>query len=336
MFRLAKVLLLLHAAGLAICAPGLGQAPRGAAPGAANPVAAAPGRIEGSDDPIPVGASISGIVEDVLVKQGDRISAGQVLVRIACEEVTARLQQRRAEFEAAASLYTKLVNGARPQEIEIATAEVRLAQARLAETKARLTRGQALVKTNDISRAAFDTAERDHFMAESQLESAQLRLRLLEAGTRDEEIAEAKARKIALQHSIVATEAELSKCEIRSSIDGVVLHKYVSKGELVSVFHPKPLVSIVALRNYRVRAEVDEHDIGRVRVGQKVRIALNGAPDRHLHGQVASLAPVMGRRRILTSDAADKSDRDVLEVLIDIENQPASIPIGLRVSVIFY
>jgi hypothetical protein len=44
----------------------------------------------------------------------------------------------------------------------------------------------------------------------------------------------------------------------------------------------------------------------------------------------------MGRRRILTSDPADKSDRDVLEILIDIDDQPASLPIGLRVSVVFY
>jgi multidrug resistance efflux pump len=301
-----------------------------------KPVAAAPGRIEGSADAIQVGASISGIIEDVLVKQGDRISAGQVLIRIECDDVAARLKQRRAEYESAVALHEKLVNGPRPQEIDIAIAEVKSADAGLAEAKARLTRGQALVKTNDISRAAYDAAERDHHVAQSQLDSAQLRLRLLQAGTRKEELAEAKARKIALEHSIAATEAELAKCEIRSSIDGIILHKHVSKGELVSVFFPKPLVSIVELRHYRVRAEVDEHDVARIRIGQKVKITLNGSPDRHLHGRVASLAPVMGRRRILTSDPADRSDRDVLEVLIDIDEQPPSLPIGLRVSVIFY
>lgn len=334
MSRLARLLLsaaIVTGSGLAF-----GQASQSSDHERQTPVAAAPGRIEGSADPIQLGASISGIIEDVLIKQGDRISVGQVLVRIACEDLSARLQQRRAEYEAAASLHTKLINGPRSQEIDIAVAEVKLAKARLAEAQARLTRGQVLVKTNDISRAAFDTAERDHFMAESQLESAELRLRLLRAGTRDEELAEARARKIALQHSIAATEAELSKCEVRSSIDGIVLHKHVSKGELVSMFFPKPLVSIVELKNYRVRAEVDEHDVGRVRVGQKVRITLNGNSDQHLRGYVASLAPVMGRRRILTSDPADKSDRDVLEVLIDIIDQPEIIPIGLRASVIFY
>jgi HlyD family secretion protein len=336
MSRWVPLLLSLSAMTVISAAVAFAQTPPNPERDRSNPVAAAPGRVEGSADTVQVGVSISGIVDDVLVNQGDRISTGQLLVRINCTDVAARLEQRRAEFEAAASLYSKLVNGPRAQEIDIAVAEVKLAKARLAEAQARLTRGQALVKTNDISRAAFDTAERDNFMAESQLESAQLRLRLLEAGTRDEEIAEAKARKIALQHSIIATEAELSKCEVRSTIDGIVLQKHVSKGELVSVFFPKPLVSIVEMKNYRVRAEVDEHDIGRVRVGQKVRVVLNETAGPHLRGHVASLAPVMGRRRILTSDPADKSDRDVLEALIDIDDQPASLPIGLRVSVVFY
>lgn len=334
MSRSARLLFVIQMAATLGAAAAFGQALPAADP--EKPVAAAPGRIEGSADAIQVGASISGIIEDVLVKQGDRISAGQVLIRIECNDVAARLKQRRAEYDSAVALHEKLVNGPRPQEIDIAIAEVKSATAGLAEAKARLTRGQALVKTNDISRAAYDTAERDHHMAESQLDSAQLRLRLLQAGTRKEELAEAKARKIALEHSIAATEAELAKCEIRSAIDGIVLHKHVSKGELVSVFFPKPLISLVELRHYRVRAEVDEHDVARISIGQKVKITLNGNPGRHLWGRVGSLAPVMGRRRILTSDPADRSDRDVLEVLIDIDDQPASLPIGLRVSVIFY
>lgn len=333
MSRSARILFLIQVATTLMPAAASGQT----APAATldKPVAAAPGRIEGSADTIQIGASISGIIEDVLVRQGDRISAGQVLIRIECNDVAARLKQRRAEYDSAVALHEKLVNGPRPQEIDIAIAEVESASAGLAEAKARLTRGQALVKTND-SRAAYDAAERDHHMAESQLDSAQLRLRLLQAGTRKEELAEAKARKIALEHSIAATEAELTKCEIRSTIDGIVLHKHVSKGELVSVFFPKPLVSIVELRHFRVRAEVDEHDVARIRIGQKAKITLNGNPDRPLWGRIASLAPVMGRRRILTSDPADRSDRDVLEVLIDIDDQPANLPIGLRVSVIFY
>ena len=70
----------------------------------AKVIAAAPGRIEGSSDAIAVGASISGIVEQVLVRQGDKVSAGQLLVRLACNDVASQLKVREAEHDALADL----------------------------------------------------------------------------------------------------------------------------------------------------------------------------------------------------------------------------------------
>jgi len=297
-------------------------------------VAAAPGRIEGSADPVEIGSSTSGIIQEVPVEQGDKISVGQLLVRIDCNDIAAQLQQRIADRDATAALYRKLVNGPRQQEIDIAQADVELAEARLAEAQTRLTRSQSLVNLNDISRATFDTALRDSTMAAAQVDSARLRLRLLKAGTRVEELDEAKARMMSAERAVAVTTAELAKCEIKSPIDGVVLSKHVSVGELVSLFFPKPLLTIEELRHLRVRAEVDEHDVPVVRVGQKVEVVIDASP-QHLTGTVTSLAPMMGRRKILTSDPADKSDRDVREVLIDIDGSPQSIPIGLRVSVLF-
>jgi HlyD family secretion protein len=312
------------------------QAPSERVEGRPKVVAAAPGRVEGSSDAIAIGASISGIVEKVSVRQGDTVSAGQILVRIACNDVAAQLAARSADLEAAVALHRKLVNGPRPQEIDIARSEVALADARLAEARQRLTRSQGLVERNDISRAAYDTAERDSRMAAAQLDVARKRLHLLEVGTREEEVAEANARMVAAQNAVMVTQAELAKCDVKSPIDGIVLRKHVSEGELVSLYFPKPLITVAELRRYRVRAEVDERDVPRVRPGQNVEIVVNASTPSRLQGRVASLAPVMGRRQILTADPADKSDRDVMEVMIDIDKKPENLPIGLRVSVIFF
>jgi HlyD family secretion protein len=298
-------------------------------------VAAAPGRIEGSQEPVSVGASITGIVEKVTVRQGDRVSAGDVLVRIACHDLEAQLAARDAEHGAAEAFYRKLVNGARPEDIDIAQAELKLAEARLAEAQTRMTRSLTLFDRNAVSQATRDSDERDVRVAAAQVDSARLRLRLLKAGTREEEVAEAKARMIAAKHAIDATGAELAKCEVKSPVDGIVLRKQVSEGELISLFYPKPLVTLSEIRKYRVRAEVDEHDVPRIRNGQKVEIVVNASTPGRLRGYVSSLAPQMGRRQILTSDPADKSDRDVMEVIIDLESKPEYLPIGLRVSVIF-
>jgi multidrug resistance efflux pump len=301
----------------------------------AKVIAAAPGRIEGSAEAVDIGGSIGGIVETVAVKQGDRIVAGQLLVRVDCSDIAAQLEQRKAEYEAAVALYEKLVHGPRPQEIEIGKADVELAQARLVEAQSRLARSQLLLTRDGVSRADYDAAERDGQMAAAQLAAAQFRLRLLEAGTREEDLAEGKARTMAAQNAIAVTQAELAKCDIRSPVDGIVVSKHVSVGELVSIYFPKPLVTVAEVHRYRVRAEIDENDVPLVNVGQKTDIVVAASLPR-LHGVVASLAPGMGRRKILTSDPADKSDRDVREVLIDIEGEPEALPIGLRVSVLFY
>src|SRR5262245_5791903 len=63
---------------------------------------------------------------------------------------------------------------------------------------------------------------------------------------------------------------------------------------------------------------------------------LSGRFSVHSDGAGEPIAEIaQGRRQILTSDPADKSDRDVMEVIIDLESKPEYLPIGLRVSVIF-
>jgi HlyD family secretion protein len=136
-------------------------------------------------------------------------------------------------------------------------------------------------------------------------------------------------------HQIEVTKAELAKCDVRSPVAGIVLRKHVSEGELISLFYPKPLITISEVRKFRVRAEVDEHDVPRVKLGQSVEVLVSASDRSRLKGRVASIAPVMGRRQILTSDPADKSDRDVMEVIVDLDSKPEHLPIGLRVSVIF-
>jgi HlyD family secretion protein len=298
-------------------------------------VAGAPGRIEGSEEPVAIGASITGIVEKVAVHQGDLVSKGDLLVRMDCKDIKAQVAMRIAEYTAAKAIYRKLVNGPRPEEIKIAEADLELAKARVAEARARKARSSTLLNSAAGNRATADVDERDVGIAEAQLESARLRLQLLKAGTREEDLAEAEAKMISAGHTVDATMAELAKYEVRSPINGIVLRKEVSEGELVSVFYPKPLLMLSEIGKYRVRAEVDEHDIAKIKLGQSAVIVVNALGQKQLRGHVAKIALVMGRRKILTSDPADKSDRDVMEVIVDLDEKPENLPIGLRVSVIF-
>jgi HlyD family secretion protein len=297
--------------------------------------AAAPGRLEGATETTALGSSASGVIDEMLVKQGDQVTKGQLLARIECNDVIAEISQHIAEDAAAKSVYERLKNGNRPEDIAVAEADLALAQARRTEAQAAYERTSALVKSGTSSLALALTTERDFRMATAQVLAAQNRLTLLKLGPRVEDIAEAKAREESSQHSIEVSKARLAKCDIRSPVNGTVLHKYVSVGELVSIYNPQPLLSLAPTDRYRVRAEVDEKDVSRIHLGQRASIVIDAASNQRLSGTVVELGRSMGRRQILTTDAADKSDRDVMEVVVNLNDDASALPIGLRVSVIF-
>lgn len=298
-------------------------------------VAAAPGRIEGARETVAVGASTTGVVQGTFVKQGDRVAIGQLLGRLECDDVIAEIPQRMAEYSAAQAFYERLKNGNRPEDVAIAEADVQLSAARMIEAENSQKRNYELSQRAVASRAQFDVAERNAGIAAAQVAIAQQKLKLMIAGARAEEIAEAKARVEAALNIVAVTKARLAKCEIRSPIDGRVLRKHVSEGELISVFLPKPLFTVADVSRYRVRAEVDEKDLPLIQLGQLAEIVLDEKNNSHLNGTVVEIGQFMGRRLILTTDPADKSDRDILEVLIDVDGVISEPPIGLRVSVIF-
>jgi hypothetical protein len=75
--------------------------------------------------------------------------------------------------------------------------------------------------------------------------------------------------------------------------------------------------------------------VDKVSVGQRVVIQADALEGKRLNGLVTRVSAMMGRKSISTGDPSDKSDRDVLEVVVDLENNARALPIGLRVTVQF-
>ena len=296
---------------------------------------AAPGRIEGLNETINLGVAATGLIQDVLVKTGDSVKRGQLLAHMECNDLIAELPQRVAEYEAASAVFDRVKRGNRPEDIATAEADLELSRARLVEAKATNDRVSNLVPKGGATVAQATTAERDFNVAEAQLKISESRLALMRIGSRVEDIEEARAKVEASKQIVQLTKARLARCDIRSPIDGLVLRKGISEGELVTIYSPSPLFLLAPTDRYRVRAEVDEYDIDKVGIGQLAEVVLGPPSNRKLNARVTELGKAMGRRRILTNDAADKSDRDVLEVLLDLENHDISLPVGLRVAVIF-
>jgi hypothetical protein len=101
-------------------------------------------------------------------------------------------------------------------------------------------------------------------------------------------------------------------------------------GEAFSTFVPRPIITMADLSERRVRAEVDERDVTQIQLKQQVRIHAEGIAEP-FHGTVTWKSVVMGRKTARSPDPAERSDRDILEVIIQLNANSPVPPIGLRV-----
>jgi HlyD family secretion protein len=169
---------------------------------------------------VSVGSRVGGRVKAVLVKEGDRVEAGQAIVELEPADLPAQRLMAKAQLDEAAATLDKLKNGARPEEIEQAKARAQTAAAALEETRtgarseeiaganARLVatqvaadkaktdveRARRLFATQSISQAELDDAETALKGATAQRDAAAQALDELKNGSRREDIAQAQAR----------------------------------------------------------------------------------------------------------------------------------------------
>src|SRR3977135_3367457 len=296
---------------------------------------ASPGRVEGASETTQVGAAADGILKAVYVKEGQFVKRGTVLGEIACEELQASLQTAIAEADGARQTRTRILRGARDEEKKIATEKTAAARATFDEAKSRLQMQRALYQREQVSRATYDQSVRDLGVADANLRAAVRTEELLAAPPLQEEKARADAEVLAAEGRVRTVQERIGKCSILAPIDGTVLRVYARAGESFSTVTPRPLFSLADTSARRVKAEVDERDLGKVTIGQSVIIQADGLGGNKFRGTVATISAVLGRKSVYTGDPSDKIDRDVLEAVINLTHDAQSLPIGLRVTVQF-
>jgi HlyD family secretion protein len=298
-------------------------------------VAASEGRVEGNTENIPVAAAIDGVIREVRVKEGQKVLAGDILAEIGCDDLSAQIRSLEAAAESARQVRTRVLRGSRDEERRAAERETQAAQALADEAEKRSHRMNELVK-DVVARADADTAERDFHNTRASLEAAKEREKLAKAGPLPEEVAKADADVVDAEQRLRSTIARKEKCSIKAPISGTVLRVHLKAGEAFSTIMPKPIFTIADVSRFRVRAEIDERDLGSVRLGQKAAIHAEGFPDSPIIGQITWLAATMGRKTALSTNPAEKTDRDIREALIDFEPGDRTLVVGLRVTVEFY
>jgi HlyD family secretion protein len=305
------------------------------APPAPPVVLASPGRIEGRSDIVNVGAAIDGVISAIHVREGQVVRRGDVLAEMSCDDLKSALQVATAHRDSLKEARLRLQRGSRSEERGAAAEKTVAARAILDQASAQLSRMSKLYESEEISRLKFDEAQRDRDVAQAQFEQAKKNQELVNAGPLPEELAKADADLKAAEAGITLAQDKLNKCVVRAPMNGTILRVMLRQGESFGLLEPRPLFTMADVSRRRVRAEVDENDIGKVHVGQKLLVSADAFSARTFPGVVTEIASVMGRRSVLTGDPAQKADRDVLEVTADLGPSSKELPLGLRVTVQF-
>jgi HlyD family secretion protein len=296
--------------------------------------AVAPGRVEPTSGEIKIGASIVGVIAEVLVKANDKVLAGEPLVRLIDNEAQARL----ATVEAQIALRRRLRNDENPS---ARAATRRRAEDAVADADKGVLEAQATLDRAAIERRAgrgsdadVDAARTSLTRAQDRLKQQKAELRRVEADTNTPLPSQNEGQLNIARTELTAAQAAVDKMTIRAPIAGTILQVNARSGELASPSGGQPLIVLGDVSKLRVRAELDERDFGEIKIGQPALVRAAAFRGRDFAGKVVFIAPIVEPGRINSRGQRSVTDVDVVEVLIDLA-EPDALAVGMKVDVYF-
>lgn len=251
-----------------------------------------------ADDQMTLGMKVAGRVSEILVDLGSVVRRGQPLARLDPTDFRLRVEQAEAALQQARARLG-LPPDATDDHVDPAqTALVRQARALLDEARLSRDRMATLWESQGVARAQVDAAEAALQVAEGRYQDA-----IEEVRNRQAVLAERR------------TELEIARQQLGDTVlyaptDGAVRERRVSPGEFLGA--GAPVVTLVRVHPLRLRIAVPERAASQVRIGQTVRVIVEGNSSAH-EGRVARLSPAIEEAsRALQIEAEVPNERGLL------------------------
>lgn len=299
----------------------------------ANWIASAPGRVEPRGGEVRISVQAPGRVVTVAVALNDEVKTGDLLfvlddedavARVAAAEAEVAVRQRERDGEDAGN---KLATERRVAEDKVAIAERAVPVARAGLDRAIMARRGGTGNEADVDKARTGVRE-----AKAKLEAARAAYRTVAAAAGIPLPLRGESSLTTARADLTLAEVALERTRVRAPIDGTVLQLPAKVGETVAPSPEAPQVVLGDLSALRVRAEIEERDIRKVRAGQQVVVRSDAFPGQEFQGKIATLSRSLGGPRLANRGPRRPTDVDVLEGLIDIDGRPPLLP-GMRVDI---
>ena len=251
-----------------------------------------------------ISTKVDGRVKDIFIERGDVVKAGDTIITIEDEEYVARVRLAEAQVARTKARLEQLRAGSRPQEIAKARADAASAEATAVQAKKEEDRIAGLERDGIASSSELDVARANRRVAEANWAAQKELVRLAELGPRAEEIAMAAAQLLESEANLEVAQTQLGFTIITAPIDGTILEKVAKKGEMVTTSNfggtqgaRSAAVSMADLTDLQVELDINEDDLPRVRLGQDCEIQVDSHPRERIAGVVDEIAPRADRQK---------------------------------------
>jgi HlyD family secretion protein len=262
---------------------------------------------------VEIGSQITGVVDDVMVAEGQSVDQGQILVALGSAELKATLAQAEGVVAQAEARMRQM------QELTLPSARQALAQAQatLINAERSFARTQELAAKSFATRASLDDAQKNLDVARTQVRSAELQVYTSSPGGSDYVMAQTQLNQA--RASLELAQSRLDYATIRAPRAGVLISRAVERG---TVAQPGKALMVLAPRGQtQLVLQLDERNLGKIALGQKAVASADAFPDRKFPAQVSYINP-----------GIDISKASV-EVKLDVVDPPAFLRQDMTVSI---
>lgn len=279
---------------------------------------------------IAVTSELSAKIDEVLIRDNDRVSKDEIVVRLRDETFEIAVAGAEANL---ANVWAELES--QKAQYDSSLLEIVSAQTDLEFQAIELERMRQLLQENSVSVAQFDQAEFRWKSASNELESKRQAVKVIEARLIDPVLPiEAHPRYIQALSRLDDAKVDLYFVDIRAPADGVATNLSVHEGE--NILTGTNLFSIVDDSNIWIEANFKETDLTYVRVNQPVAIEIDTYPNEEWSGTVASITPATGSEFSLlpAQNSSGNWVKVVQRIMVKIElnKQENSLPLAAGMS----
>ena len=279
----------------------------------------------------------SGRIKQMLAEEGDVVKAGQTIAVLDTRTLELQVLEQVANVEVQRQMVLKLNNGARPEEIAQARAQLASteADAVLADQEyARATRLQSSAN-GAISQQSVDQVRAASQAAKAKVSEQRAALQLVEVGTRAEELLAAQAQLDAAEASLALLKHQVEQGELLAPTDAVVRSRLREPGDMVT--STSPVVSLALMQPKWIRAYVGEPDLGKLKPGTSVEVLTDSHPDKPIVGKVGYMSSVaeFTPKAVQTEELRPSLMYEVRVVVEDADDvlrlgQPATVRVAIE------